>query len=105
MEQIKISTPADNFLLDIEAGLNSLEAEPEKKDEYLEKKIKELEKYILLRSIRESIGGEGIKELIKDNQELSDFYEQYEFIFGGNPPVFSFRELQDYSQKIKNIFK
>ena len=103
MEQIKKHTLADNFLFDFEAELHLLEAEPEKRDEKLAKKISELEKYLHLRSLRESIGNKGVKDLIKDNQELADFYEMYELPFGGEPPALNLKELQDYIQRIKNL--
>ena len=103
MEQIKTPSLADNFLFDFEAQLHLLEGEPEKRDEKLASKIAELEKYMYLRSVRESIGNEGVKDLIKDNQELADFYEMYELPFGGEPPALSYKELQEYLQKIKAL--
>lgn len=103
MEKINNPSLADNFLFDFEAKLHLLEAEPEKREEFLAKKINELEKYLYLRSVRESIGDEGVKDLIKDNRDLADFYEIYETSFGGEPPALSYKELQDYLQKIKNL--
>ena len=103
MEQIKTPTLADNFLFDFEAQLHLREGEPEKREEYLAKKISDLEKYLHLRSVRESIGDEGVKDLLKDNQDLADFYEMYELPFGGEPPALSLKELQDYVQKVKSL--
>ncbi len=103
MEQIKTPTLADNFLFDFEAELHLLEAEPDKRDEKLATKISELEKYMYLRLLREKIGNAAVKDLIKDNQELADFYEMYELPFGGEPPALNLKELQDYIQRVKNL--
>lgn len=103
IENIKTPTLADNFLFDFEAQLHIRDGEPEKRDEFLAKKIGELEKYLYLRSVRESIGNDGVKDLIKDNQELADFYEMYEMPFGGNPPAMSYKELQQYLQRVKAL--
>ena len=103
MEQIKKHSLADDFLFDFESQLHLLEADGEKREALLAKKISELEKYMYLRSVRESIGDEGVKDLIKDNRELADFYEMYELPFGGEPPAMSFDELQKYVQRVKAL--